>query len=121
MSDKLKNTQIAVLREEIAQALENGQLESKMDVIKLKAADLDLSNEDLNILIQKERELYQNAQNAKPVVTANKKYIMLALIVVLVLEVFLPVGWIMKAVIMFVSAIVVVFAASAIISKNIKK
>lgn len=121
MSDNLKNTQIAVLREEIAQALENGQLESKMDVIKLKGANLDLSMEDLNVLIAKEKQIHQNAEKAEPVVKANKKYIYLALIVVLALELFLPLGWIMKVIIMLVSAVAIVFISSAIIASKTKR
>lgn len=121
MEEFINDVKLADLYRNITEALEHGTLESQMDVIKLKAADLGLDSSELQKLIETEKLKQVSATKIKPVVLSNKKYIFSAIIIALILELFIPVGWFLKVIIMLVTCAVIIFVASAILSKKIKK
>ena len=100
MENKAK---LVALRESIKNAIENGNLVEKMDVLKLQAADLGLNENNLNELIDEVNR--QNDTNIKVASVANNNKTLLTCIIVGIVVV----EWILGLVISNVSLATIIW------------
>lgn len=109
------------ITEEIRQALLDGSFEQKADVIKLKAVEYGFSEEQINKMIEKEQEKLKSASQIKSITSKNKILICAIMLVCVVLEWFLPCGWIWIILLNIITIILVVFIAAIVIRKKVNR
>ena len=83
------------LQEAIASALQNHTFEKELDVLKIQAAELNLSQADFNALVEQAKKTVSTQQNVAYFVGYHKKAIMSVLGVLVGLEWIIPIlcGW----------------------------
>ncbi len=123
------NAKLFALRETIKQAIKDGNLVEKMDVIKLQSIELGLEDLELNELIKEIKKEQEKHEEVSGIAQANKKLLVgvsAALVIVewvlglIIAKLSLAVVlWLLLANI--VTIFIVVIATSIIINKNLKK
>lgn len=109
------------LKEAILTSIQLGTFQKDYDVLRLKATELGISDADFQRMVQELKvEAQKRTEAQKKLVNSNKRNILIAIVVCLVIELFIPIGWIGKLILMVVTVAVVVFVASMILSKKIK-
>jgi len=86
MSTITENAKLIALEEAIKEAIKNGNLDSKMDLFNLQAADIGLSADDLQELISKCRRNAQDSEKVVALLAPHKRLITLAMGGLLILE-----------------------------------
>ena len=70
------NAKINNLCEAVEKSIQEGRLEREMDILRLQAAELGLSDEDLNKIIDEKKDQVKKNIKEMQIVNSNKKYIL---------------------------------------------
>lgn len=80
------NAKLFALRETIAMAIKDGNLESKMDVLKLQAVELGVDEKALNDLIEGQKKQVQKQNKVLQIVKEKKGLLWTICLVVVIIE-----------------------------------
>lgn len=80
------NAKLYALRETIANAIKDGNLEKKMDVIKLQAAELGLEEKTINQLISEQREIVNKQNSIIQIIRKKKTLLWIVCLAVVIIE-----------------------------------
>lgn len=106
------------LQERITESIEKGTLTADMDILALEAAELEIDKDELQVLIDEVKNQKEKAEKATATVSNYKSYILAAMIIVVLLECFLPFGWITKIIVMIISIAAIVLVSSVLLAKK---
>lgn len=117
------NIRIIAFEEEILKAIQEGNLESKLSSLRLKAVEIGVSQEDLATLIKQCQKRHERSQGATNIIFANKTLIFTCIIALWAIEWYggMKAEWSIILILFtnFVSALAVTFLVAALIRKKI--
>ena len=122
------NAKLFALRETIKQAMKDGELEKKMDVLKLQAVELGLDEKDLNNLIEEQKKQSINQKKVLQIVQEKKILLISLCLIAVVLEWVIGL-WIAKfsfgtiiwlLIVNVLTMLMIVFGLAYIFNKKIK-
>ena len=120
----MNKKKLYILQEDIYEAIVNGELNDKMNVFKLKAAEIQLTDEDLNEIIQSCMKRFSRQKKFLPIISKYKTAICACILIIFALEWYFGIksswGLIWIIIANFVSALIVVLLVATVISRKIK-
>jgi len=118
--EKLDNIKVKVLAEKIRESVENGSLEKNMSVFRMEAANIGLTDIDVQELVKEAERVLTEKEHTRVFMEKHKIAFYIVVIAIIIAEWFCPIsiGWKILLSILTVFAAIIIMAFLYLKRKN---
>lgn len=119
--ETLNQTKINVLAEKMRESVRKGTIGQEMSVLRMEASGYGIDNDQFNTMLEEAKHRATNDKDTQSIVNKYKKPILIVLVAFILIELFLPVSFGWKLLLILVTVMAAIVLLANVIVKNRKK